>query len=47
MAANMEKGMYFPGRPKCMYNGKEVDCIAFVFEGGRISGEILVNTGIF
>jgi hypothetical protein len=27
---NVGNGKYFPGGPKCMFNGKEVPCLTFV-----------------
>ena len=43
VAQNLGCGKFHPGGPKCEYNGKEVDCLAFVTESGGITGEILVQ----
>ena len=40
---NIGERRFHPGGPKCKYNGKEVDCLAFATEsGGRIC-DILVQ----
>lgn len=36
-------GKYFPGGPKCNYNGKEIDCLVFGSESGGITDTILVK----
>ena len=40
---NTGEGKYFPGGPKCVYNGKEIDCLTFASASGGISGDILVK----
>ena len=40
----MGEGTYYPGGPKCRYNGKIVDCLTYVSESGGITGDILVET---
>ena len=40
---NTGEGKYFPGGPKCVYNGKEIDCLTFASESGGISGDIFVK----
>jgi len=40
---NFGEGKYYPGGPKCSYNGKIVDCLTYVSESGGISGDILVE----
>ena len=43
VAQNLGCGEFHPGGPKCKYNGKEVDCLAFATLSGEITGEILVQ----
>ena len=43
MNLNMGEGNYYPGGPKCIYNGKEVECLTFCSESGGITGDILVK----
>ena len=40
---NSGEGKYYPGGPKCLYNGKQVDCLTFLSKSGSITGEILVK----
>jgi len=40
---NIGEGKFHPGGPKCKYNGKEVDCLAYATESGGITGDILVQ----
>jgi hypothetical protein len=40
---NFGEGKYYPGGPKCKYNGKVVDCLTYTSESGGITGEILVE----
>ena len=40
---NFGEGKYYPGGPKCRFNGKEVDCLAYVSESGQITGDILIE----
>jgi len=40
---NIGEGRFHPGGPKCKYNGKEVDCLAYTTESGGITGDILVE----
>ena len=40
---NVGEGTYYPGGPKCRYNGKIVDCLTYVSESGGITGDILVE----
>lgn len=43
MNLNKGEGRYYPGGPKCHYNGKVVDCLTFASESGGIDGKILVK----
>ena len=43
VAQNLGCGKFHPSGPKCEYNGKEVDCLAFATESGGITGKILVQ----
>ena len=40
---NVGDGKYFPGGPKCKFNGKVVDCVTYVSKSGGITAEILVE----
>jgi hypothetical protein len=40
---NFGEGKYYPGGPKCKYNGKVVDCFVFTLESSGITGGILVK----
>jgi hypothetical protein len=40
---NLGEGKYYPGGPKCMYNGKVVDCLTYASESGGITGDILIE----
>jgi len=40
---NFGEGKYYPGGPKCKYNGKVVDCLTYTSKCGGIAGEILVE----
>ena len=43
MAQNIGPGKFHPGGPKCMHNGKEVECLVYASESGGITGDILVD----
>jgi hypothetical protein len=43
LEGNFGEGKYYPGGPKCKFNGKVVDCLTFSSESGGISGDILVD----
>ena len=43
MRLNLGNGNFYPGGPKCNYNGKEVDCLAYASESSGITGDILVK----
>ena len=43
MEQNLGPGKFHPGSPKCMYNGKEIECLVYVSEISGIIGEILVD----
>ena len=40
---NLGEGKYYPGGPKCSYNGKVMDCLTFCSPSGGITGAILVE----
>jgi hypothetical protein len=40
---NIGESKYYPEGPKCMYRGKQVDCLTFASESGGITGAILVK----
>ena len=40
---NVCESQYYPGGPKCIFRGKEVDCLTFASESGGITGAILVK----
>jgi len=40
---NFGEGKYYPGGPKCRFNGKEVDCLTYVSESGGMTGDILIE----
>ena len=41
--SNIGEGQFHPGGPKCKYNGKEVECLAYATESSGITGNILVE----
>ena len=43
LEVNFGEGKYYPGGPKCKFNGKVVECLTFVSESGGITGDILVD----
>ena len=40
---NSGEGKYYPGGPKYMYNGKQVDYLTFSSKSGSITGKILIQ----
>ena len=40
---NVGFGKYHPGGPSCTYKGKTVPFLVYFYEGGGISGNILMN----
>ena len=40
---NVGYGKYHTGGPSCTYKGKTVPCLVEFYEGGGISGNILMN----
>ena len=43
MVQNIEPRKFHPGGPKCMDNGKEVECLVYASESGGIISDILVS----